>query len=330
MTKIGIDVICVGLSVVNFPIFPVDESIFSHDINQVEPMTLLPGGDAANQAVVISKLGLRPALFTRRGNDDFGRIMLDLLRQYGKDIYLDGIAVDNEKATSTSAMMIRKNGQRSFCVHKGAIFNFSINDIDLSLLSQVRLVSIGGVFGLRSFDGKGAAALFRTAREKGVITVADTKFDLYSIGLEGIREMLAFTDYFFPSYEEASAISGEKEPERIADIFLDAGVAHAGIKLGAKGIYVKDRNLEFYMPALPAEVVDTTGAGDNFMSGLIAGLLKGWSFRRSCLFGSAAAAINVTQLGPMLAVQNFGQVEEFMNLCLKGDPALRKLLQEDS
>ena len=325
-----VDVICVGLSVVHFPIFPVDESIFTRDVNQVEPMTLLPGGDAANQAVVISKLGFRTALFTRRGNDDFGRMMLDLLRQYGKDIDLDGIAVDNEKATSTSAMMIRQNGQRFFCVHKGAIFNFSIDDIDLSLLSQARLVSIGGVFGLRSFDGKGAAALFRAAREKGVATAADTKFDMYGIGLDGIREMLSFTDYFFPSYEEAVAISGEKEPEKIADVFLDAGVVHAGIKLGAKGIYVKDRELEFYMPALPAVVVDTTGAGDNFMSGLISGLLKGWNLRKACLFGSAAAAINVTQVGPMLAVQNFEQVERFMNICLRDDPSLRKLLQEDS
>ena len=327
MAAKNIDVMCAGLSVVNFPIFPVDESIFSHDITQVEPMTLLPGGDAANQAVVISKLGFKVALFTRRGNDDFGSMMLQLLGQYGKGIDLDGIAVDSEKATSTSAMLIRKNGQRHFCAHKGAMYNFNLSDIDLSLLSRVKAVSIGGVFGLPSFDGKGAAALFKAAREKGVITVADTKYDTYRIGLKGILEMLPFTDYFFPSYEEASAISGESEPEKIADIFLDAGVVHAGVKLGAKGIYVKDREGEFYMPALPVEVVDTTGAGDNFMAGLIAGLLKGWSFRKACLFGSAAAAINVTQIGPMLAVKSFAQVEDFMNTCLKNDAALRKLIE---
>ena len=329
MSDNTVDVICAGLSVVNFPIFPVDESIFTRDVTQVEPMTLLPGGDAANQAVVISKLGFKTALCSRRGNDDFGAIMLDLLRRYGKGIDLDGVVTDSEKATSTSAMMIRKNGQRIFCAHKGAMYNFNINDIDLSLLSRSRAVSIGGVFGLPSFDGRGAAALFRAAKGKGLITFADTKLDTYGIGLSGIREMLEFTDYFFPSYEEASAISGETEPEKMADIFLGAGVVHAGIKLGARGIYVKDRERDFYMPALPAAVVDTTGAGDNFMSGLITGLLKGWSFPRACLFGSAAAAINVTQIGPMLAVQSFAQVDEFMNTCVKNDPSLEKFMRTE-
>ncbi|GHV90736.1 kinase [Spirochaetia bacterium] len=322
MNGANIEVICAGLCVVNFPIFPVDESIFSRDVNQVSPITLLPGGDAANQAVVLSRLGFKTAILSRRGNDDFGKIMLDLLRRYGRGIELEGIVLDGKKATSVSAMMIRSNGQRCFCAHKGALFNFCFDDIDLSLLSGAKAASIGGVYGLPSFDGTGAAAFFRAARERGLITVADTKFDTYGIGLAGIREMLEQTDYFFPSYDEAAAISGEKEPEKMAKVFLDAGALHAGIKLGPKGIYVKDKKTEFYIPALPAEVVDTTGAGDNFMSGLIAGLVKGWDLRKSCLFGSAAAALCVTKVGPMVAVESFEQVEQFMEACRKADPAL--------
>jgi sugar/nucleoside kinase (ribokinase family) len=65
------------------------------------------------------------------------------------------------------------------------------------------------------------------------------------------------------------------------------------------------------------------------MAGLIAGLLKGWSFRKACLFGSSAAAINVTQIGPMLAVKSFDQVKDFMDTCLKNDPSLQKLIQEN-
>jgi sugar/nucleoside kinase (ribokinase family) len=76
------------------------------------------------------------------------------------------------------------------------------------------------------------------------------------------------------------------------------------------------------MPAFPAEVVDTTGAGDNFMSGLIAGLVKGWDFRTCCLFGSAAAALCVTKIGPMTAVESYEQVYEFMETCRRNDPAL--------
>jgi sugar/nucleoside kinase (ribokinase family) len=322
MDKPNIDVICAGLCVVNFPIFPVDESIFNQDVSPVSPIVLLPGGDAANQAVVLSQMGFKTAIFSRRGDDDFGKILLQLLDRYGSNIKLDGIVVDSEMATSVSAMMIRPNGQRNFCVHKGAIYNFRFQDIDLSILSGAKVASIGGVYGLPSFDGPGAAAFFRAAREKGLITVADTKADMYRIGLKGIETMLEQTDYFFPSYDEAAAISGEKSPEKIAGIFLDAGVRHVGIKLGARGIYARDREKDFYLPALPADVVDTTGAGDNFMSGLIAGLIRGWDFRNCCLFGSAAAALCVTTIGPMTAVKSFDQVKQFLESCIKQDPKL--------
>lgn len=322
MDKTNIDVVCAGLCVVNFPIFPADESIFTRDVNPVSPITLLPGGDAANQAVVLSKMGFKTAILSRRGDDDFGKILLQLLYRYGNHIELEGIVVDAEMATSVSAMMIRPNGQRCFCVHKGAIFNFCFEDIDLSILSRAKVASIGGVYGLPSFDGPGAAAFFRVARENGLITVADTKVDMYRIGLKGILEMLEQTDYFFPSYDEATAISGETSPEKIAGIFLDAGARHVGIKLGSKGIYARDREGEFYLPALPADVVDTTGAGDNFMSGLIAGLIRGWDFRACCLFGSAAAALCVTTLGPMMAIKSFDQVIQFLESCREQDPAL--------
>jgi sugar/nucleoside kinase (ribokinase family) len=315
MNRTKVDVVCAGLCVVNFPIFPVDESIFTRDVNLVSPITLMPGGDAANQAVVLSKLGLKTAILSRRGDDAFGGILLQLLNNCGGNIELGGITTDPKMATSVSAMMIRPDGQRCFCVHKGAMYNFCFKDIDLSILSGAKVASIGGVCGLPSFDGSGAAAFFRAAREEGLITVADTKADMYGIGLGGIREMLKQTDYFFPSYDEAAVISGEKSPEKIAEIFLDLGVRYAGIKLGARGIYARNGEEEFYLPALPAEVVDTTGAGDNFMSGLIAGLIRGWDFRTCCLFGSAAAALCVTMVGPVTAVESFDQVKQFLESC---------------
>jgi sugar/nucleoside kinase (ribokinase family) len=98
----------------------------------------------------------------------------------------------------------------------------------------------------------------------------------------------------------------------MAAAFLDAGAGHVGIKLGAEGIYFRDAAQEFALPAFPAKVLDTTGAGDNFMSGFIAGLVKGWDVRRCCLFGSAAAALCVAKVGPMTAIESFRQVEEFL------------------
>lgn len=306
------DVICAGLSMVNFPVYPIDETIFQRDVTQVGPITLLPGGDAANQAIVISRLGNRTALITKRGNDHFGEIMLKLLKYFGKEIDVSGIALDEENSTGVCAMMIRPDGQRSFCTHRGSLLHFSFKDVNLSMLKETRIVSIGGLMSLPGFDGEGSREFFRLAKEAGAVTVADTKKDLWGIGLDGIRETLHYTDYFFPSIEEAAEITGKDCPEEIAEILRHEGAKHVGIKLGKDGCYFKDDQEEFYLPVIPSKVVDTTGAGDNFMSGFITGLLRDWNVKECCRFASAAGAICVSQVGPNTAVESFDQVMGFM------------------
>jgi len=308
-----VDVVCVGLSVVNFMVHPVDESIFSRDVTVVSPISMLQGGDAANQAIVLSKLGNKVALCSRRGTDMFGDIMLDLIAKYGIDIDVSGIAIDHDVGTSVCTVLIRPDGHRNFCVYKGAINNLCFEDIDLSILEHAKVASVGGMFHFPVFDGEGMGKFFAYARERGVITVADTKLDIWGIGLEGVRKSLEHLDYFFPSYDEAAAISGETEPEKIAKVFLDAGVGHVGIKLGADGCFMKDAKQEFYTPGMSVDVVDTTGAGDNFMAGFITGLIKGLSLQECCKLGAAAGAICVSEVGANIAVKSFSQIQDFMS-----------------
>ena len=311
----SVDVVCAGLCVVNFPVFPVDETLFSRDLTSVGNMELLTGGDAANQAKIISRMGFKTAICSRRGRDRFGDILMQLFEE-DAGVSTDGIVVDPSEATSVCAMMIKPDGNRHFCSHKGCINNFCFEDINLEMLSSAKVASIGGVYGLPKFDGNGAAAFFEFAKTHGAVTVADTKFDQRKIGLKGIRGMLRHTDHFFPSYDEASAISGKTQPEDIADVLLEAGADFVGIKLGAKGCYIKSGTAGKYIPAIAGEVVDTTGAGDNFMSGFIAGLLKGWDIEKCCLFGTAAASLCVSQLEPTSAVRSFRQVKDRLEAAL--------------
>ena len=310
-----IDVLCTGLALVNFPIHPADEGIFARDLTNVGPITTLTGGDAANQAIVLSRLGARVALASRRGDDVFGRVLAETLENAGVDT--SGVSVDPERATAVCAMMIKPDGQRHFCSHKGALAHFCFEDVDLKQLARARVASIGGLCAMRSFDGDGAARFCQTAKERDAVTVADTKGDRDGMRIEALRDLLPYTDYFFPSYDEASYISGETEPERIAAVFLRAGTKHVGIKLGGDGCFFTDGADTFSLPAFPKEVVDTTGAGDNFMAGFITGLLRGWDARDCCRFGLAAGAICVSRMGPVGAVKSFGQVMRYMSGCKK-------------
>lgn len=307
-----LDVLCAGMALMNFPVRPVDVSVFGQDVTPVEAIDLLPGGDAANQAIMLSKLGRRVALFSKRGEDGFGQMLLSALRDFGRDIDLSAIAVTGEAATCACAMLIRPDGQRHFCSHRGALNTLTVEDIPWGLVERARVVSIGGLLGLRGFDGPGTTALLRGAKAAGAVTVADTKTDIWGLGLPGIRETLAYCDYFFPSVDEAAALSGRDTPEEMARVFLDAGAGHVGIKLGGEGCYFEDAAQRFYLPAFPARAVDTTGAGDAFMSGFIHGLLAGLDARGCCRMGAACGAVNVGVVGPNTAIQSAAQVEEFL------------------
>ena len=304
-----IDVLCAGLALVNFPIHPVDEKIFTRDITQVDPIELLPGGDAANQSIVLTKLGKRAVLLSLTGKDGFGIILRDMLTKAGVDI--SHMKEGKQGNTGVCAMMIRSDGQRNFCANRGNLLKFGLKDIDLSLLKRARIASIGGLMSLPGFDGDGTREFFRLAKENGVITVADTKKDLWGIGLEGIRKTLAYTDYFFPSVDEAREISKKDQVEEMAKVFLDAGAGHVGIKLGGDGCYFRDAKQEFYLPAYKCKAIDTTGAGDNFMSGFITGLLNGWDPVKCCKFAAATGAVCASHMGPNTAITSMEQVIKF-------------------
>ena len=107
-----LDVVCAGMALVNFPVFPVGPDLFAKDVYPVGPIHILPGGDAANQAIVLSKLGNRVALISKRGEDGFGETLETLLHTMGDGIDLSGVRVSKEAATCVCAIMVEPDGQR--------------------------------------------------------------------------------------------------------------------------------------------------------------------------------------------------------------------------
>lgn len=307
------DVVCVGVGVVDLPLKPVDRELFNRDVTQIAPPTFYAGGGAVNQAIVLSRLGNKVSLLTMMGKDALGELLLNLLKRCGRDIDLSRISFHEEVGTGISIVMVEPNGQRHFCVYRGTNNYFSIDRLDLTVLKQAKVVSLAYLFGMPGFDGEGSTLLLKTAKENGAITVVDTVTDIAGIGLDGIRSTLEYTDYFFPSYREAAAISGETDVKKIAKVFLDAGALHVGIKLGSDGCYFKDAQIEFHLPTFDGPVVDTTGAGDNFMAGFITGLVHGWSVEQCCQFGNAVGTLCVGEMGANTAIKHFSQVEKFLN-----------------
>lgn len=111
---------------------------------------------------------------------------------------------------------------------------------------------------------------------------------------------------FFPSLEEAQAITGLREPEDMAEAFRGLGLKVLGIKLGSRGCFVTDFTESRRIPAVPGiRVVDTCGAGDSFMAGFLCGMTQGWDPFQSAAFASCVAAKNVQAVGGTAGVPTF-------------------------
>ena len=304
------DVLCIGLVNVNMPVRPVDRAIFDVDLTMVEPIDLMLGGDAMNEAITLTKLGSKVGLIGKIGNDAFGKSLLQMAEDEGVDT--QNICIDDSSKTSACVMLINKNGDRNFASHRGANSNLCLKDIDLSILKQTKVVNIGSLFALKSLDGWGTEAILKEAKANDVITCADMMCDTYNVGFEGIKETLSQLDYFIPSYDEAESLTGETEPEKIADKLLAIGVKNVIIKMGTEGCYAKNEQESFFTKSYKVEAIDTTGAGDNFVAGFLHGIVQQWDLKRCITFSNAVGAITVQKIGPTGAVQTMNQVLNFI------------------
>lgn len=98
--------------------------------------------------------------------------------------------------------------------------------------------------------------------------------------LDDIAGALQYVDYFFPNYDEACLMTGEKMKQRW-QINCSYGIKNVVMKIGTRGCYIRNKDGVMIVPACKGiTAVDTIGAGDNFASGFIAALLQGKRYQR--------------------------------------------------
>ncbi|MDR2628289.1 MAG: carbohydrate kinase family protein [Dysgonamonadaceae bacterium] len=304
------DVVCIGLLAADILVKPVDRKIFDVDSTRIPSIGFSPGGDAVNESMTLSKLGFNVSLAAKVGTDIFGDAVLRKIKE--KEVDISFIKPLKDIVTCTSIILINEHGDRSFVFCAGNNDSLTINDVDMAVVRGAKVVSIGSLCALAGLDGEGSETIFREAKKHGVITVADTNIDFRGIGLTGIAETLKHTDFFIPSYGEAVLLTGEKDPEKIADRLLETSVKNVVVKMGAKGCLIANSKERFTLPTYDVKVIDTTGCGDNFVSGFITALIKGWDLRRAGLFANAMGSLNSMNIGACTVNKTVDEVLEFM------------------
>lgn len=305
-------ILCAGGVTVDVMILPIEALPESGALLSVENIEMHVGGCAANASVDLQKLGIPVSLVCKVGDDNFGEFIIENIGKCGLDTR--GIVVDSHVKTTVSVVCIQRSGQRSFVYLPGSTAKMTADDISLESLDAGDILFITSALLLDEFDGEPCADLLKNAQQKHIFTSMDTSWDISGVWLPKIRDSLKYLDLFMPSYDESVLLTGEKDLDRIADIFLGLGAKNLIIKMGSEGAFFCEENGTRY--TLPTyrniKAVDSTGAGDSFCAGILAGLAQGWTLEESGRFANAVATHCIMKLGASTGIVSTQETLKFM------------------
>lgn len=232
------------------------------------------GGSAGIFATNAARLGLRIAMAAVVGADAVGDWLLEELRRAG--VETAAVRRDPRRATGISvALQAPRSHDKALLTYPGALAETSAAQV-LPLLKRARHLHVASYFLLSRLQAS-APTLLRRARRLGLSTSLDPNPDPTRRYRAGIHAALAETDYFLPNRREAAGIGAHRAGATI-------------VKDGGRGAEFRQGRLRLRVPAAPARVVETTGAGDSFDAGFIAALLRGLPMRAALEFAARCAA----------------------------------------
>lgn len=308
-----IDCIVCGLATVDIVAWPVplDQPIAEVGLIRAERIETTTGGLVSNSGIALAKLGARTAALACVGDDLQGQFIRE--RYAAANLDASRLTICRGERTSTTLVLVNAAGERSFIFDPGVAgaFNLELLQSQRDLLERAKFL-LFGYFGLVPAWDEQLPAILHFARERGCQTALDAAGSGGEMPL--LQAILPHLDFYVPSAYEATQQTGETEPQAIIAAFRRAGAAGlVGIKLGSRGALLSPGPGEFVEVAPvapPGRVVDTTGAGDVFYAGLLAGLARGMSVAQAGRLAAAAGACCVTGLGATEGLRGFAETWE--------------------
>ncbi len=224
------------------------------------------GGAAANVASWLSTHGTSTYLIARVGDDAAGRVLLDELDRFGVE---HGNRIISGANTGVVMVLVDPLGERTMFPDSGA--NAGLSPADLPELAGFDAIYLSGYPLLNPISRPGVLEIIALAKEVNLPIIFDpsTVGVLLEVGVGQVREWLALMDAVILNEEEAQFLTGKANPIDAAADLLTL-VETVVIKRGSNGALGQKRGGQLIqVPAAPATVINTTGAGDAFAAGFI-------------------------------------------------------------
>jgi ribokinase len=254
------------------------------------------GGKGANQAIAVSRLGGNVQFVCKTGRDSFRDKTVSLFKEEGIDT--SWMLIDEEKPSGVAVIMVDKKGENSIVVAPGANSSLCKSDIDnlisdwesfefVLLQLEIPISTVNHIVNLAFAKGK--KVILNPA------PAADLPEDIF-------RKLHIIT----PNKIEAESISGVKITDneslvKAAEVLHAMGVDNVIITLGSEGVLLYD-GIPKWIPAIPTDSVDSTGAGDVFNAALTVALSEGKGFEEAIQFANRAASISITRYGAIPSI----------------------------
>jgi len=251
-----------------------------------------PGGKGSNQAVATARLGAHSALLALIGTDKLASIATDLYAAEGVDTAL--VSTRSERATGVGFIILNDKGENFIILDMGANELMDVATVDAG---EARIAASDVVMAVLEIPIPAAARAMELGRRHGASTI------LNPAPARALPDSIfANVDYLTPNESELRILLGlpaddPRSSRELAGELRRRGVRNVVVTLGRTGALILTDELDVMVPAVPVNVVDTTGAGDAFNSGFAVALAEGRSIVDAVRFGVVCGGIACTKLG---------------------------------
>jgi ribokinase len=271
-----------------------------------EPLRMVIGGNGANSAYILGRLGVPVRLASAIGEDLLGNVVYDWLKTAG----VDQAWLQRRKSTATSTTTIVSDATRrrlSFH-HPGAYATYTTADLPTAWAQGLQVLLITGYPLLTGLRPDGCHTLVAEARAAGAVTALDVGPAIGApVTPAELRPLLGALDYLIANEYEtallAQQLGADGTPAQQAAALLAEGVRALLVRQGAAGATLYRSGESLHAPAAPCAVRQTVGAGDAFNGGFLYGLAQGLDEPAALALGNQVAAQVVGAVDGVLGFQ---------------------------
>ena len=240
------------------------------------------GGSAANTMSGLAQLGVEAGFLSKIGKDEVGEFFVKQMTE----THVQPLMLKSETPSGRVQALVTADGERTFATCLGAAAEMCADDIQPELFEGWDIFYVEGYLVANPTMLRKAV---ETAKAQGMTIAIDlASYNVVEESRDFLLELINnYVDIVFANEKEAFALTG-LEPEAALD-YIAERCDIAVVKVGAKGAFIKRGNEIVTIPPMKADVVDTTGAGDMWAAGFLAGLVKGENLQKCGMMGAIVA-----------------------------------------